>query len=133
MKKWWDMLLLIIIGITVLLELYPKGVAVSRMAAPGEHFIDYFSYFNLTPYWSENKYPLRTGILSCILFIFTLLKLMIRRKILDISILVIDTLAIIFSIFAVYSQYENIFGYSISVFLILFFVFAVIEMFNNRV
>lgn len=132
MKKRWDLLLLIIIGITVLLELYPKGVVVSRIAAPGEHFIDYFTYFNLTPYWNENKYPLRTGVLTCVLFVFASVKLLIRRKILDISILVIDILAIISSVLAAYSQYENIFGYIISMFLIVFFIFTVIGMYNIR-
>lgn len=113
-----------------MLELYPKGAVVSRIAAPGEHFIDYYSYFSMTPYWSENKYPLRTGISSCSLIVLIVLKLLMRNRsnMWDIMVLIIGILTIVFSGLAANYQYESTIAYIISILLVFSFLTAAIGM-----
>lgn len=124
MKKRWNLLSLIFLGAAILLELYPKGAVVSRIAAPEEHFLDYFSYFSMTPYWSENQYPMRTGILSCgfaILLIWKILKSE-QGKVLDLFVLLTGGLAIVCSVRAAYDQYESMIANIILTFLIFSFL-----------
>lgn len=103
----------IFIIITLLLELYPESVMVSRIAAPDERFIDWYSYFSMTPYWSGNRYPLFTAILTCILVILHIIGI-IRGKQPVIPMLAAVAPAVLFSVLAVRIQYDNPFGYCIT-------------------
>lgn len=127
MGKKWNLLSLAFLGAALLLELYPRGAVVSRIAAPGEHFLDYFSYFSLTPYWSENQYPLRTGILSFVFVILILLKIWKGQRIrfLDVLVLVTGGLVVVCSGCAAHYQYENAIAYTIMTFLVFSFLSVV--------
>lgn len=103
----------VFIIMTLLLELYPKGVMVSRIAAPDERFTDWHFYFSMTPYWLGNRYPLLTAILTCVLAILCLTGI-IRRKQLAIPMMAAAIPAVLFFILAVWMQYDNLFGYCIT-------------------
>ena len=100
-NKWLPVFFVII---AIVMELYPKAVVVRRVATPEEIFRDYYSYFSMTPFWSENPYPLRAGICSCILLLLVLLKAWKGGKVLSLLALAAGVSAIILSVFAAKSQ-----------------------------
>lgn len=91
-------------AMAVIAELYPRAVVVRRVATPEEVFRDYYSYFSMTPYWSENPYPLRAGIFSCILLFFVLLRIWKCARIMDLLALLAGAAAVIMSAYAAKSQ-----------------------------
>lgn len=105
MKK--DITLPTAVGVAVLLELLPDSITVNRIAAPGEQFIDHYSYFDMTSFWSENRYPLITGILTVLLFVFILSGTRVKKPMLDICTAVVNILAFIYAVRTAYDQYEN--------------------------
>lgn len=105
MKK--DITLPTAVGVAVLSELLPDSITVNRIAAPGEQFIDHYSYFDMTPFWSENRYPLITGILTVLLFILILSGTRVKKPMLDICTAVVNILAFIYAVRTAYEQYES--------------------------
>lgn len=51
------------------LEIYPKSAVISRVAAPGEHYINYYSYFSTQAFWLGNIFPLITAVLTCVVVV----------------------------------------------------------------
>ena len=123
-SRWLPMLFA---AAAVIMELYPKAVVVRRVATPEEIFRDYYSYFSMTPYWSENPYPLRAGICSCILLSLVVLRMWKGGRILDLMAILDGAAAVIMSAYAVRSQRGYTAGHGIGCVLCILLVISVVS------
>ena len=56
-------------------EIYPGSAVISRIAAPGEQYISYYSYFSVHNFWLGNIFPLITAVMTCVTAVILLLQI----------------------------------------------------------
>lgn len=78
MKK-KNLITLVITVIVIVLESLPFGAVLRFGQDNGEMTESFFSYFSLTPYGYANFFPLITAVLSCVLFVLSVVLLFINN------------------------------------------------------
>lgn len=77
MKKYLKVIYLVITIIAITLEALPIGAVLNFAPSPAETVRRTYSYFSITPFGYANFGPFVTALLSCVLFIISLILLFV--------------------------------------------------------
>lgn len=128
MNKVFKLISIIITSVTLILEIYPKSVVISRIANPYEQSLSYSSYFS---FLTEKNYTFYTGILTIILLIILILSLFKKINFSKISSLLVCIIASVFSYYSTIELYDRTIAYSIFVLLIIDSILLLIDFIIN--
>jgi len=83
--------------IAMILELLPNGVIMLFGNPSGDPYIEKVSYFSTLPFGYGNVFPLITAVLTCILFLLSIISVLVNKKKLHGFILLLTIVACIMS------------------------------------
>ena len=69
---------LAVAAVAIGFEIYPRSAVISRIAAPGEQYISYYSYFSIHNFWLGNSFPLITAVMTCVTAVLLLCTIFVR-------------------------------------------------------
>lgn len=125
MKRKQTVIVLAILAVILVLELLPYGAVLHFANPEGEPFRETFSYFDLTPYSYANFGPFITAVLTCVLFVISIINLLVDNYKIKTTIKIVSLIALVVSLAPLIVNCYSVLGGVISILLLSVFIISI--------